>query len=184
MGDYGTRRDRRCFPRTELYDTFKQSKAAPDPSGDPYACLFDNADYDKARALVVGKVAPVSLMALGEWLVVSILHPKSRPQFDVVAGIAQGALATYGSADPAFYRTLGAAIVDNEFRSQFNQTNERNYGFNLNGADRNALSTVIGDGGFNLQTQKLHDDNWPDGCKDMLIQSTGHPYAHALEAKF
>lgn len=171
--------------RNQMFSAFAQSKAAANPDqGNTFACLFSDADYDQARQLVLGKMGPVSLLALGEWLVVSVLHRDSQPSLDNVAKIVQGSLKGYTSADPLFYQTLGAAVVDSGFRDEFNNNGEKAFGFNLSANDRQALAPIIADGGFGTQSSTFHDDTWDDACKDMVIQSQGHPYAHALEDKF
>ncbi len=171
--------------RGTMYDTFAKSKAAPDPdAANKFACMFANADYNNARGLVLAKMGPVSLMALGEWFVVSMLHPSSRPLLDNVAGAAQGLLNGYSSTDPVFYRTLGASIVDAGFRDQFNKKNEAAYGFHLSPADRAALAPVIADGTYGAQSGLFQGNVWDQACKDMVMQSQGDPYAHALEAPF
>jgi hypothetical protein len=170
--------------RNNLYAAFAKSKAAPDDDN-AYACMFADADYDAARKLVVAEIGhPISLMALGEWLVVSIVHPDSRPTLDTVAARVQGMLKGYNSTDPVFYQTLGASIVDAGFQDEFNQGKEPNYGFNLSQADRAALVPVIADGTFQHQAGGFKAIPWDAACKDMVIQSLGEPYAHALEDKF
>jgi hypothetical protein len=171
--------------RKNMYDTFAKSKASPNPDKtNTYACMYDNQDYANARKLVVAEMGPVSLMALGEWFVVSMRHPESRPVLDNIAGIVQGILKKYNSTNPVFYQTLGASIVDSAFSGVFNAGNEGDYGFKLSSNDRKALSPVIGDGGFQAQSTRFHAIDWDTGCKDMVIQSLGHPYAHALEVPF
>ena len=171
--------------RKTMYQTFAGKKPAQNPDGDNnFACLFADADYDTVRGLVVAKMGPVSLMALGEWLVVSMLHPDSQPLLDNLGGTTQHLLAGYTSTNPLFYQTLGAAMVDSSFRDQFNANNEKAYGFNLPAADRTTLAKVIGDNTFAAQAGIFHDSTWDDSCKDMCIQWPVHPYAHALENPF
>jgi hypothetical protein len=171
--------------RNAMYDKFAQSQAAPNPNtNNKFACLFANSDYDNARGLVVAKFGPVSLMALGEWFVVGMLHPLSRPILNAIAARTQALLNGYTSANKAFYQALGASIVDAEFSSEFLAQREGTYGFSLSANDRNALASVVGDGTFQLQAGKFHALDWTTGCKDMVIQSQGEPYAHALEVSF
>lgn len=172
--------------RNTLYNAF-QASAPKGPSPDPnntFACLFKNPDYDQARALVIKKMGPVSLMALGELFVLTMLHRDSRPILDNVAQIVQGAIPGYTSADPNFYRALGACVVDAAFAAQLIAGQEANFGFNLSPDDRTALLTAVQAQGFLGQAGQFHDLNWSSGCKDMVIQSQGEPYAHALEVKF
>ena len=169
--------------RDTMYDTFAGKQPQPD-NDNKFACLFADDDYGAVRNLVASRMGPVSLMALGEWLVVSMLHPESRPLLDAVAQNVQALLNGYRSNNPIFYQTLGAAIVDTGFRDEFNALNEGNYGFHPNQADRDALAAVIGDGGFGAQAGKFHNNTWDETCKDMCIQNQGHPYAHALEKPF
>jgi hypothetical protein len=169
--------------RDRMYDTFAGKRPQPDATN-KFACLFADQDYDTARGLVISRMGPVSLMALGEWLVVSMLHPESRPLLNTVSQISQRILNGYQSNSPLFYQALGVAIVDTGFRDAFNQGNEPAFGFRLQQADRDALGPLLADGGFSGQCGKFHDLNWKDSCKDMCIQNQNHPYAHALEQPF
>jgi hypothetical protein len=171
--------------RNKMYDAFAKTEPKPNPNErNKYACMFANVDYDSARELVVAKMGPVSLMGLGEWLVVSALHPKSRALLNNTAGIVQQILHGYNSTSPVFYQTLGASIVDSGFRDKFNAESESDYGFVLSSADRAALTPVVSDGAFGLECDKFHELAWDEACKDMVIQSQGEPYAHALEVAF
>lgn len=169
--------------RDKMYETFAGKLPESDDTN-KFACRFADADYDIARDLVISKVGPVSLMALGEWLVVSMLHPESRPLLNAVAKTTQQILKGYQSPNPIFYQALGAAIVDTGFRDEFNQRKEQAYGFRLAQADRNALAPLLADGGFSGQSGRFHDTTWDDTCKDMCIQNQNDPYAHALEEPF
>jgi|SRR5579875_2320063 len=173
--------------RNALYDSFAAANPAPNPNKkNKYACKYADTDYATARALVVAKMGPVSLMALGEWFVLSMLHRNTRTTLNNIARIVQKNLNSYSSTNPVFYQTLGAGIVDAAFLDEFNLGNEATYGFRLSAPDRAALAQVMGEstGAFRAQSGTFHDSNWVSGCKDMVIQSVGHPYAHALEVKF
>jgi hypothetical protein len=168
--------------RATMYDTFKGKK--PATTANPFACLFADSDYDKVRNLLIPQMGPVSLMALGEWLVVSMLHDDTRPLLDNVSHIAQQILQGFQSTNPVFYQALGAGIVDTAFRDVFNRNQEGNFGFRLNATDRNALAPVFLDGSFSAQSGQFHDTAWGETCKDMCLQNLGNRYAHALETKF
>jgi hypothetical protein len=175
--------------RSSLFSTFAGKTPAVNPNKtNPFACLFDPNDYNTARALVLTKMSPVSLMALGEWLVVSMLSPTAQTPLDNVAGVLKGYLragkAAYVPTNEVFYQTLGAAIVDTNFRNAFNGNQERGYGFNLSAPDRAALGPAIADSGFIAQAGAFHDICWDHSCKDMVLQTTLQPYAHALEDSF
>lgn len=175
--------------RGRLFSTFagKMPAANPDKTN-PFACLFDPNDYNTARGLILTKVAPVSLMALGEWLVVSMVSPSAQTPLDNIAGVLKGILgkpgAAYVPANEVFYQALGAAIVDTNFRNAFNQNQEGNLGFNLAQRDRDALAPAIADSGFIAQAGDFHDVCWDHSCKDMVLQTQLEAYAHALEFSF
>jgi hypothetical protein len=168
--------------RNTMYDSFNGKQ--PAATANPFACLFADADYDTVRNLVIPRIGPVSLMALGEWLVVSMLHDNTRPLLNNVSQIAQQILTGYQSTNPVFYQALGAGIVDTGFRDAFNLAQEEAFGFRLNAADRNALAPVLADGAFSAQSGQFHDSAWGETCKDMCLQNVGSRYAHALETQF
>lgn len=172
--------------RKKLYTTFAGKMPIADPvnKDNLYACKFADDDYNAARELVITKMGPVSLMALGEWLVVSVLHPNSEASLDNVAAIVQRHLGEYQPDSPTFYQALGACIVDTSFRNEFNRGNEAACGFRLSPNDRKILAQIAQDQGFEAQAGRFHDIDWDCSCKDMCLQWGEQPYAHALENKF
>jgi hypothetical protein len=170
--------------RAAMYSNFAGSAASPNPDGENiFSCLFADEDYMAARTLVLTQMGPVSLMALGEWLVVSILRRKYKSDLDNVSAGAQELLHGYVSMNALFYQTLGAAIVDAKFLQAFNQGQEAQYGFRLRPPDRAALAGVLGDANFAGACGKFHDETWDDTCKDMVDQSVDR-YSHAIENPF
>ena len=170
--------------RGQMFDSFATSTATVAPNN-PFACRFQDADYETARSLVVQRMGPVSLMGLGEWLMLAILHRAgARPQVNDLATAASRVLNGYQPAAPVFYPALGAMIIDAAFRRELVLGNEKDYGFTLLPPDRAKLVALAADAAFEHYTDDFHNYNWSEACKDMAIQFTGHPYHHALEVRF
>jgi hypothetical protein len=168
--------------RKQMYEPFVHTKPKA-VEGNAYACLFDPEDYSKAREIALQRVRPVSMMALGEWLVLATLARGCRGRLDGVADVVQRLLDGYRSASPLFYRTLGISIVDPNFKGCFEGGGERAYGFDLDPVDRDRLAAVIGDpeGEFGAAAEHFKSGGWDQSCKDMCFVWDDYPYAHNLE---
>ncbi|MFN7923633.1 MAG: hypothetical protein U0Q16_26260 [Bryobacteraceae bacterium] len=149
-----------------------------------FCCLFDDADYDAVRRLVVQqRRGPVSLMALGEWLYVAMLHPATRRVAEKVEILLRSQLDPVPSTQQ-FYQALGAALCDSEFRESMRTGGQTSAGFDFTPGEAAAFEKILNDpqNTFAVLGDEFHELSWSQACFAMAIQWTANRVAHPLTA--
>jgi len=144
--------------------------------------IFGANDYNGLRKVVTDThpEIPVSLIALGEWMLIKTLSPLTNVLGDVAAAI-KNAIGVPASKDRQFYQVLGLSMIDESFAGLFNGTN---YGFTLSGTDRTTIQTLNKDAAFKAKRKVFHQLFWGTDCKAWMLPSTdinATAHAHPLD---
>jgi hypothetical protein len=135
--------------------------------------LFGANDYTNLRTIVAQAhpEMPVSLAALGEWMVIKTVFSVQQPLQDIAAQIVTVLGSVPTSIDRQFYQVLGLSIIDETFRSTVNNSN---LGFKLSGPDFAAITSLNSNPDFIAKTKVFHDLVWGSDCKAWMFESAGN----------
>lgn len=176
--------------RIAAEDTFRSAmvgfKNTPPtkPSSSSDACngcivVFLPSDYDRLRAVVAAThpEIPVSMAALGEWMLINTLNPLTTILGDIAKPV-KAAIGRAPSADRQFYQALGVSIIDPTFALTFDGAGNK-FGFNLNAADLQTIRGLNADtAGFRAASEVFHQLYWSIDCKSWMFAQPSSPANH------
>jgi hypothetical protein len=148
-------------------------------SCDGCVTVFAPTDYDNLRGLVQREhpEIPISMAALGEWMLINMLHPLTDVLGNIAAHVAQ-VIGSSPSTDRQFYQALGLSIIDPIFALTFDG-NQNKLGFSLNPSDLNAILKLNADiSGFRGASQVFHVLYWDIDCKAWMFAQPSSALNH------
>jgi hypothetical protein len=151
------------------------------PTLDP-ACecraIFNPNDFDGMREVVAAAhpEIPMSLIALGEWMLIKTLSPIAG-MLGNISAIVKPAMGAAPSQDRQFYQALGLSVIDQTFGAVFGPGNL--LGFDLNPADMAVITGLNADqAGFRAAANTFHNVFWGIDCKAWMFTSGASPRLH------
>lgn len=140
--------------------------------------VFNPPDFDGMRAVVATAhpEIPVSLAALGEWMLIKSIAPVGNLLADVAA-VVKPAVAASPTTDRQFFQALGLSVIDQTFGDAFDETHT--FGFALQPPDIATIKTLNADqAGFRAKCLTFHNTFWTDDCKSWMFASGSSPILH------